>query len=152
MNINLVIRKAVVSDINDILQIEHASFQVDCFSKGQFKYLLSHAIFYVAENNKKILGYYILLTKRRSKKVRLYSIAVHPNARGKNVGQVLMYHLLNIAKEMHYPCVSLEVRENNSQAIQLYKKFGFVENGIKTNYYIDGANALIMHCYLNEKD
>ena len=152
MNINLVIRKAVVSDINDILQIEHASFQVDCFSKGQFKYLLSHAIFYVAENNKKILGYYILLTKRRSKKVRLYSIAVHPNARGENVGQVLMYHLIHVAKEMYYSCVTLEVRENNVQAIQLYEKFGCVQRGIKTHYYVDGANALIMHCYLNEKD
>lgn len=149
MNINVEIRKALISDLKEIVEIEYASFDMDGFSKRQFKYLLMHAIFYIAENDKQILGYYILLKKKRSKKIRLYSIAVHPIARGKNVGQVLMHHLLTIAKEMHYPCVSLEVRENNSQAIQLYKKFGFVENGIKTNYYIDGANALIMHCYLN---
>jgi ribosomal protein S18 acetylase RimI-like enzyme len=131
MNINVEIRKALISDLKEIVEIEYASFDVDSFSKRQFKYLLMHAIFYIAENNKQILGYYILLTKKRSKKIRLYSIAVHPNARGKNVGQVLMHHLINVAKEMHYPCISLEVRENNNQAIQLYKSLGLLKLGLK---------------------
>lgn len=149
MNIDFEIRKAVLSDLKEIVELENASFEMDSFSKRQFNYLLFHSIFYIAEKNRQILGYYILLTRKQSKKARLYSIAVHPSARGKNVGQALMHHLINVAKEMHYPYISLEVRENNVKAIQLYKKFGFLEKGIKPNYYVDGANALIMYSDLN---
>ena len=37
MNINVKIRKALISDLKEIAEIEHASFVVDSFSKRQFK-------------------------------------------------------------------------------------------------------------------
>lgn len=148
MDDQITIRKATLSDLTDILDIESRCFDADRFSKRQFTYLLTHTIFQLAISHQKLFGYYILLRTSRSKKTRLYSIAVHPDARGRNIGHVLMEDVIQKATALHSNCITLEVRENNTQAIHLYKKNGFIEQGIKANYYADGANALIMHKYL----
>ncbi len=41
--------------------------------------------------------------------------------------------------------VLLQVRVSNSAAIQLYRKFGFTEEGKVRRYYPDGEDALAMY-------
>lgn len=151
MNDSITIHKAEKENLNDILEIENLCFDVDKFNKRQFTYLLSKAIFYVAKEAHKIVGYMILLTSVRSKKLRLYSIAVHPDARGKSVGQVLLHKAFELGDTLQRNCITLEVRETNTAAIHLYKKNGFIREGTKYQYYVDGANAAIMHYYLRNK-
>ena len=41
--------------------------------------------------------------------------------------------------------MTLEVREDNEAAKQLYKTYGFIESGRRVNYYEDvGKDALVM--------
>ena len=51
---------------------------------------------------------------------------------------MLEYLLINISKD-----ITLEVRESNYPAINLYKKFGFTKLAIRKNYY-KNEDALLM--------
>lgn len=144
MNTQINIRKAEKSDINDILLIEALCFETDKFNKRQFMYLLSKSIFFVAKIKDKTVGYIILLETKRSKNLRLYSIAVHPEAQGKQIGQHLIDYAIQLAKSMNKQGINLEVRETNQTAIKLYKRNGFSFFGIKPAYYADGAHASLM--------
>ncbi|WP_407268797.1 GNAT family N-acetyltransferase [Radiobacillus sp. PE A8.2] len=57
------------------------------------------------------------------------SIALSCEARGKGVGTLLMKKLLEAASKDGYPSLSLSVDPNNSEAVQLYKKLGFIQCG-----------------------
>ncbi|MDD2622506.1 MAG: N-acetyltransferase [Bacteroidales bacterium] len=144
MHSQLLFRKADKKDIEKIIHIERLCFDVDAFNKRQFLYLLSHNYFYVAELKNEILAYIILLDSKRAKSLRLYSIAVHPHARGMQIGQHLLDHAFKLAKSLHKEGMHLEVRDTNLSAIQFYKKNGFSFSGSKPAYYADGATATIM--------
>lgn len=70
--------------------------------------------------------------------VTLMNIAVHPQAQGHGYGAVLMQDIIDFASDQHgalrYP-IFLEVREQNTAAIALYRKFGFQDIGRRPHYY-----------------
>ncbi|MBE7092682.1 MAG: ribosomal-protein-alanine N-acetyltransferase [Clostridiales bacterium] len=72
------------------------------------------------------------------------NIAVKKEYRGKGFGKMLMNALTEEAKEQNIKAMTLEVRVSNKSAIELYKKFGFVEAGVRKKYYSDSEDALIM--------
>lgn len=139
------IRKATENDLNGIIEIEKLSFREEGFHSRQFKYLLSKSLFFVAVSENKVLGYIILLQSVRIAKIRLYSIAVHPEARKNHIGQDLLDYTFQIVKTLNKNGMYLEVRESNQSAIRFYEKNGFCIKGKKTSYYPDGENALVMH-------
>jgi len=57
-------------------------------------------------------------------------IALTNEARGNGVGTMLMKKLMEAALEDGYTSLSLSVDPNNIQAVQLYKKLGFVQCGM----------------------
>ena len=76
------------------------------------------------------------------------TIAVRPEARGKGVGRALMEHLLSSAAALGMSCATLEVRVSNTKAIQLYESLGFLNSGVRKNYYPDNReDAVIMWRY-----
>lgn len=73
------------------------------------------------------------------------NIAVNPNYRKQGVASNLLLNLLDICKSLNCNNITLEVRESNIPAQNLYKKFDFKEEGIRKGYYSDnGENAIIM--------
>lgn len=56
----------------------------------------------------------------------LYAIWIKPDFRGKGLGMVLMEKLFNELREKHIKRVYLTVHNNNSIAINLYNKLGFI--------------------------
>lgn len=73
------------------------------------------------------------------------NIAVHPEYRGIGAGTILMEGLTCICREDNINSLTLEVRKSNIIAQNLYKKFGFKEEGVRKNYYIDNKeDAIIM--------
>lgn len=144
------IRKATISDLSDILIIERLCFNEEAFSKRQFSYLISKArgIFYVAESDSFILGYISLLQRANSKGIRIYSIAVHPMSRDLRIGQKLFDAGREFAKREELQYISLEVRTDNTAAINFYRKNGFVETDIIQGYYSDGINAFKMKTFI----
>lgn len=76
------------------------------------------------------------------------NIAVHPEYRGIGTGSLLLEALVEICKIEFITSMTLEVRKSNLIAQNLYKKYGFIEEGIRKEYYADNKeDALIMWKY-----
>ncbi len=72
------------------------------------------------------------------------NIAVRADSRGRGVGTLLMSELISRARMLGVKYMTLEVRDNNENAIKLYKSFGFTVEGIRKRYYNNVRDALIM--------
>lgn len=142
----LTIRRATADDLDEINRIEHSSFDADAFPRRVLRYLSSRARggCFVAERQGRAEGYISLLTKKGWNGVRIYSVAVDTQARGKGVGAALVGFAAEFAKSAGMEKVSLEVRTDNQAAIGLYKKYGFSITGRLKAYYHDGADGYKM--------
>lgn len=75
----------------------------------------------------------------------LFRIAVAPDRRGLGYGKKLMDGMVDYSRENGVLAITLEVREGNLTARNLYKSYGFVEESIRKNYYREPVeNAVIM--------
>jgi len=63
------------------------------------------------------------------------SIAVHPRARGRGWGEILLAGMIKRGIIIGADEVALEVRVSNTRAQNLYKKYGFQIIGVKPRYY-----------------
>jgi ribosomal-protein-alanine N-acetyltransferase len=85
---------------------------------------------------------------RDDDQVEILQILVHPEYRRAGLGTTLLHHFIYDAKVRM--CL-LDVRADNTTALALYKKFGFVKDGVRKNYYSDQngrTDAILMtyHC------
>ena len=147
MEPRFILRPAVINDIPSIMEIEQICFDLDSFSKRQFAYLISQAkgYFYVAEYQQRVGGYFSALINQRACSLRIYSIAIHPDFRGrKSRGNYLIDQIIVIALKESLKKIILEVNVSNFPAIYLYEKNGFKCTSVKDNYYHDGSSAYCM--------
>ena len=73
------------------------------------------------------------------------TIAIHPDFRGNGYGKKLLAEALRQSIRHGAILATLEVRQNNSLAQQMYKKFGFTAVGRRVHYYKDNnEDAVIM--------
>lgn len=87
----------------------------------------------VAEDNGSILGLYILHPNNvgRCGHIANASYAVSSTSRGKGLGQALVIHSLDKAKDHGFGIMQFNaVVKSNHNAIKLYKKLGFVQLGV----------------------
>lgn len=140
----VLIRPGTIEDIDALLYIEEHSFQTDHISRRSFRMLMNRptAQIIVAQAGKKIVGYAIILFRRKTALARLYSIAVLKNITQRGIGKLLLQAAEGIAFEEGRVYMRLEVHEENEQAIRLYKRFHYRLIGRYLNYYDDNATAL----------
>ncbi len=73
------------------------------------------------------------------------TIVVRQGFRGQGFGDMLMIGAVDVAHDMRARSLTLEVRVSNTVAQNLYKKFGFVFQGVRKHYYRDNQeDAYIM--------
>jgi ribosomal-protein-alanine N-acetyltransferase len=73
------------------------------------------------------------------------TLAVHPEWRGRGLGELLLVHMVDLATTLNALVATLEVRTSNLVAQQLYRKYGFEVVGLRKGYYSDNhEDALIM--------
>ena len=140
------VREACTEDISPILAFETAGFAEDAFSRRQIRYLITRAkgICLAALHNGTVVGYIAVLTSRRHRNGRIYSLAVAPDFRRMGIAGLLIDTVIEYAQRTGLKTVSLEVRLDNQAAITLYKKKQFMERSVKRAYYHDGTNACRM--------
>ena len=73
-------------------------------------------------------------TKRYGHRAEL-SITVLRDYWGQGIGSLLMERLISFSKDIGYKSIYLDVRFDNERAINLYRKFGFIEIGIYKDYF-----------------
>ncbi|MBE6681496.1 MAG: ribosomal-protein-alanine N-acetyltransferase [Ruminococcaceae bacterium] len=81
--------------------------------------------------------------------VQIANVAVHPEYRRKGIAEKLLTTLSESAKLDNMFIITLEVRQSNEPAINLYTKCGYTEVGKRKNYYKNPAeDAILMNLTL----
>ncbi len=88
-------------------------------------------IFFVKDNDE-IIGT-VALMKMEDNIFELTKMAVTPAAQGKKIGQQLMEHTINFAKNKGWNKLIIYSNRKLENAIYIYKKYGFVEIPIENN-------------------
>jgi len=96
----------------------------------------------------RVIGYVGL--RFNATEAHVSTIAVHPDWRGKGLGELLLLTAMEKAVELRATAVSLEVRPSNEVAQHLYHKYGFRFTGIHRGYYRDGEDAWLMKVDANQ--
>jgi ribosomal-protein-alanine N-acetyltransferase len=65
----------------------------------------------------------------------MMNVAVHPDYRRKGIAEALCNALIEALKKKENHCLTLEVRASNEPAKVLYEKLGFIQVGLRKNYY-----------------
>jgi ribosomal protein S18 acetylase RimI-like enzyme len=148
-------RPAVFQDIPELVRLEHLLFHTDQCSCRSFRYLIQKATVIVACStiSESLIGYTTLLSRKNSKKLRIYSLGIAPEDQKSGFGTYFLRHIEGIAFANDKNCITLEVGDNNLAALNLYKKCGFQQYGFRYSYYEDGGHALLLrkHLLLNDK-
>jgi ribosomal-protein-alanine N-acetyltransferase len=140
----LIIERMSLEDLEDVVQIEKDSFSdpwnLDCFLSDLKNPL---AVPLVAKFDDQVVGYtclWVILDE-----LQIGNIAVEKDFRKKGIGKKLMDQILEEAENNGCHRITLDVRESNLDAIELYKKFGFQKIGKRKNYYrYPTEDALVM--------
>lgn len=138
-------------DLDKVLEIEKQSF-VNPVSKNKLIKEISYnhlARYYIMLLDDIIIGYFGMWII--SDEGHILNIAIDPKYRGKGYGNNLLIELIKIAKENLVNKLTLEVRETNEPAKNLYKKYQFKVLGRRKDYYREPTeDALIMWLDLGE--
>lgn len=139
------VRPAVISDLDDLVALEDATFDSDRVSRAQFRRHLdsdSARVLVASANHRRFLGNALVFFRKNSKVARLYSIASLPEARGKGVGTALVEAAELVARERQCAALRLEVRTDNHTAMRLYERMGYHRFGAAlAAFYEDGSDA-----------
>ena len=89
----------------------------------------------------KVIGF--LLYSLIYDRIEIEQFEVITKERGKGIGDKLLKYLIEKYKDSDIKNITLEVKEDNIIAINLYKKYGFKNVSTREKYY-DGINGLLM--------
>ena len=89
----------------------------------------------------KVIGF--LLYSLIYDRIEIEQFEVITKERGKGIGDKLLKYLIEKYQDTDIKNITLEVKEDNIIAINLYKKYGFKNVSTREKYY-DGINGLLM--------
>ena len=141
------VREAGRDDLPAIDAIEAASFERDRFPRRNLARMLKggRTRFFLADEG---AGYLALSLRRGGRTGRIYSLAVHPDARGRGIAAALIAAARSLARAERLRALRLEVRESNLAARRLYEREGFCLRERRPAYYEDGEAALQLEAIL----
>ena len=131
-------------DLDQVLAIETISFRSP-WSRRQFEAELEKdfGVCVVAVVDGGVVGYLVVWLV--TDEVHIANVAVHPGWRRQGLGARLIGEAVWGREQEGFRWVGLEVRRSNRAARALYRKLGFVEVGVRKNYYVqEGEDAVLM--------
>ena len=133
-------------DVDEVFQIEELVHPNHHWSKDSFYNELANKIahyYCVKDDNNKLIGYIGIW--HIFEEAHITTLAVHPDFQKMQLAQILIIRAVEGCYKDMIKFVTLEVRESNIPAINLYEKFLMKSIGVRKNYYQDNnENALIM--------
>ena len=147
---NLKLKELSKEDVNDLVKLEKELFK-NPYSEElllrELKTPFSCGI--VAKRGEETVGYCLFWIV--SGQCEIHRIGVKREFQGKGIGSLLIKAVIDLCKRGGISEVLLEVSEENERALNLYRKFGFFEEGIRKNYY-GSENAILMKLKLGGED
>jgi len=144
---DVILRKAVLSDIEEIARIEEVSI-AHPWSEDELRDLVEsdRKTAIVACVDDKIAGYIgasFLLDE-----AEIGNICVTPGLRGKGIGKKLLKALIEEMKNHDVEKIFLEVESTNTAAINLYEGEGFESYNTRKDYYGLRRDAVLYRLFI----
>lgn len=142
-------------DVAAAVPIEHALFRAEAWSEETFWSELARApeerTYLAVETVGEVTAYGGMAWREgeAGPECDLQTIAVAAPAQRQGLGRELLRSLLAEARRRGCSRCFLEVRGDNPGAVALYRGVGFVEIALRSRYYADGCDALIMQLDLD---
>lgn len=142
---NIIIKKMVLEDINEIENISIENFD-DFWNINILRSELaksdSNSTYFIVCCENDILGF--VGTLKIFDEIDIMNIAVRKDKRKLGIGSFLLSYLIDYCKSNKIQTITLEVNKNNEPAINLYKKYNFKQTGLRKKYYNNTDDAIIM--------
>ena len=142
----LEIHEIAEKDISDIERMEREIFPDPWSQKGiSDTWKQNHALILGAWLEERMIGYvvfYYVLDEGE-----IVRIAVDAACRRQGAAGQMLKELWRFCSEKEITRMMLDVRKSNKPAIYFYQSHGFVEDGIRKNYYENPSeDAILMSC------
>lgn len=137
---NLLISKMEYNDLDNLNISEFDNFWNLDILKDELK--SSNSKFIVAKLENEIVGF--AGAKFIIDEADIMNIAVKFSYRKQGIASLLLKNLIDICKNNNINSINLEVNERNFPAINLYKKYEFLEVGRRKKYYNKKFDAILM--------
>ena len=148
MTIDWQIRRAELSDIDQLVEIEDAQFP-EPWSRQLLRdelSLTSQRRYTVAEQRGFVVG--VLGLMLIDDDAHINTIATRPEYEGRGIARSLLDEALPVIRAEGYRRVTLEVAVGNQRARALYLAYGFEPLGIRKQYYrVTNEDALVLVKY-----
>lgn len=148
----LTLRTVTANDLQNLVDLESECFTTEAYTERQIHDLLEspNAIAFLAKIDADIAGFVISQVEdfENTKLGHIVTIDVAVKYRRKSIGSTLLKAAEDALSQREARAVYLEVNADNTSALQLYSKQGYVKTEILENYYSSGIHALRMMKWL----
>ena len=144
MEIPITIRQTTLSDLDEILAIEEASFSSEeAFSRQSLEESIRKTAdtFLVARDENQLVGYVLgaLVSRsytQTSLNLEIKRVAIHPDHRGQGLGTLLLATLKQVAVEEGVKCLRLTCPDD---FLSYFEMNGFVEEEVPEALYASSS-------------
>ena len=141
MKKDFTIRPALVDDLSEMQAILKsasrdwsAGILPTCFGEGYYAWVIGI--------EDEIFGFAVV--KDVGEQWEILQIVIDTLYQQQGLASRLLEFIMTEAREKQIKKMHIEVRQSNSVAMSLYRKFKFKEVGLRKKYYGDGEDAVVM--------
>jgi ribosomal-protein-alanine N-acetyltransferase len=129
-----------IDDLDTVLLIENEIYPHP-WTRGNFLDSLSsgYETWTLHDESGMLIGYFLVMLI--VDEAHLLNVSVRADLQGKGFGKKLLDKVVAIAEESGMNSVLLEVRPSNKHALDVYKRYGFTQIGLRKGYYPDADNT-----------
>lgn len=137
-----------LESLSPILETEFDNFWTTNTLKSEIEN--PDSIVIIAKNNDEILGFAGLW--KSVDVMHIMDIVVAKKHRSKHIGKTMLEKLIELCIQNNIYELTLEVRQDNTPAINLYTNYNFKKIGERKNYYGANNHAIIMTLYIDKNN
>ena len=146
-----VFREISLGDLDGIVQIERAVNPFPWGEEALRDTIASSGHHLMSLREGRAVGF--LLSSFVLDEALLLLIGVSPYWQGVGVGGQLLEELINRSQDQGQKLIYLEVRSGNERAIRLYRSLGFIDIGVRRDYYpglVGREDAIVMSLQIDQ--
>lgn len=129
----VILRTMTQENLDAVMAIEQAAYSHP-WSRGNFRDSLNPLFdaqcLWLGDE---LLGYFLAM--HGVEEMHLLNITVAPAHQGEGWGHMMLDALSLISRNLGAQTLWLEVRQSNARALQVYGRYGFVQVGLRKDYY-----------------
>ena len=134
-----------------------AAFHAKCFENSNQRFNKNSMFYFLKSQNTHLLydQRSLAIIQAAQLEADVITLAVDPSMRNHGIGSNLLTLVLEYLEHLNLKKVFLEVEANNTAALNLYRKTGFMRCGLRKDYYGlsqgERVDALVMSYDLTRK-